>query len=573
MKADNRSIEDWLTDIRRGSIKLPRFQRKESWSYKHVEDFLRVVIRGNSPVGALLVLEVDPENPPFKTRSIAGVDGDDKCDQHLLDGQQRLTALWRALADNYEDRSYYICFEEVKGKYQLVEDGDERDQVLSFTKKSNNWIGDANKEFDRSLLPVRVLDPNSGSAIIEWVKYQAEHKEIDSFVLQQFITDIKNRIMKEQIPYLALPKATKDTDLEIAIDVFIKINTSFVKLKPFDIAVAQFEAENAESLQQYVDDLIVAVPEVERLEGEGEMGDLALKVFCVKQEMIPTYRNYRRLDMEEVERSWSALQTSLEWVAKVLHEQKIYQERTLPSRVPIRVLAALHPFVPTRGDDRAAAKRLIIHYLWRAFVTNWYGGQANSRLFKDYEALKEELETKRYELPQKPGTVFGCKLPSIAELMEEGWPTTKGIQRRAILAMSLLQGAPDIASAEIVSSRDIEQRQYHHIFPQKILRDAGLNPDFALNCMLIEPFSNRSWSDKWPGTYLLERIPAAKDLSPAKAEEILRERLTAHLIPVDCVLEATGGNKTELKQAYKRFLKARAKLVHEEMKELCGGSN
>lgn len=571
MKADNKSIEDWLMDIRRGLIKLPRFQRKEAWSYKHVEDFLRVVIHGNSPVGVLLVLEVDPDNPPFKTRSIAGVSGRDKCNQHLLDGQQRLTALWRALADNYEDRSFYICFEEVEGSYQLVDDSSEKNQVQSFTKKSNRWIGDARKEFDKNLLPVRVLDPSSSSAIIEWVKHQEEHKKIDALVLQQFITDIKDRIMKELLPYLLLPK---DTDLDVAIDVFIKINTSFVKLQPFDIAVAQFEAENAESLQQYVDNLVAAVPEAERLEGEGGMGDLALKVFCVKQGMPPTFGNYRKLDMEEVERSWDALQASLEWVAKVFHEQRIYQKRTRPSRVPIRVLAALHQFIPTRGGDRADARRLVIHYLWRAFATNWYGVQANSRLFKDYEVLKDELVTKRYRLPQQSGTVFGCKLPSVAELVEEGWPTTKGIQKRAILAMSLLHGAPDIASGESISPNDSpNQREYHHIFPKKILKDAGENPDLALNCMLIEPFSNKEWADKWPGVYLLKRIRATRNLTQERAEKVLRERLDAHLIPADCVLEATGGNKAELKRAYKNFLKTRAELIREKMRELCGESN
>ena len=571
MKADNKSIEDWLMDIRRGLIKLPRFQRKEAWSYKHVEDFLRVVIHGNSPVGVLLVLAVDPDDPPFETRSIAGVDGSEKCGQHLLDGQQRLTALWRALADNYEDRSYYICFEQVNGSYQLVADGDKKDQVQSFTKKANRWIGDSGKEFDKNLLPVRVLDPNSSSAIIEWVKYQEEHKKIDALVLQQFITDIKDRIMKEQLPYLLLPK---ETDLDVAIDVFIKINTSFVKLRPFDIAVAQFEAKNAESLQQYVDNLVAAVPEIDRLEGEGGMGDLALKVFCVKQGYPPTFGNYRKLAMKKIEHDWSDLQASLKWVAGVLYERQIYQEKTLPSKVPIRVLAALHPFVPKRGGDYSDAMRLVGYYLWRAFVTNWYGVQANSRLFKDYEALEKELKMQRYRTPQQPGTVFGCKLPSVAELMEEGWPFSRGIQKRAILAMSLLNGAPDIASGKVIKPANFAgQREYHHIFPQNILGPADLNPDLALNCMLIEPFSNKEWSDKWPGVYLMERIQATKNLSQEEAEKTLRKRLADHLVPADCVLEATGGNKTELKKAYEKFLRARAELVREKMGELCGESN
>ena len=571
MKAENKYIKDWLADIRRGLIKLPRFQRKEAWTHRHVEDFLRVVVHGNSPIGVLLVLEVDPDDQPFKTRSIAGVNGDEKCSQHLLDGQQRLTALWRALADDYEDRSYYIGFEEVEGKYQLVADNGEKDQVQSFTRKSNRWIGDAGREFGKNLLPVRVLNPHSNGAIVDWVKCQEGNGKIDLLELQAFVTGIKDQIMQEELPYLPLPK---NTDLEVAIDVFIKINTSFVKLKPFDIAVAQFEAEAADSLQAHVDKLVEDVPEIDGLEGEGGMGDLALKVFCIQQRKVPTYGNYRKLDMAKVQRSWGDLRDGLKWVARILHGQKIYQERILPSTVPIRVLAALHPLIPTRGDDHANAMRLVTHYLWRAFITNWYGVQANSRLFKDYEALEEELRTKRYQLPSKSGTVFGCKLPSASDLKGESWPITKGIQKRAILAISLLDGAPDIASSAIICPDDPPaKRQYHHIFPQDLFGDTDPNPDLALNCMLIEPFSNKSWSNKWPGDYLLQRIKRrAQNLTEEKAEEILRERLAAHLIPADCVLTATGGSKTELRRAYRKFLSERAALIHAKMKKLCGES-
>ena len=71
----------------------------------------------------------------------------------------------------------------------------------------------------------------------------------------------------------------------------------------------------------------------------------------------------------------------------------------------------------------------------------------------------------------------------------------------------------------------------------------------------------------------MERIRAAKNLTQVKAEEILRKRLADHLIPADCVLEATGGSKTELKRTYNKFLKTRAELVREKMRELCGESN
>ena len=80
MQADNKPIKDWLEDVRRGVVRLPRFQRKESWTHKHVANFLDTVIRHNRPIGVLLVLNVNPDKEPFETRALDGTKNNgEKC--------------------------------------------------------------------------------------------------------------------------------------------------------------------------------------------------------------------------------------------------------------------------------------------------------------------------------------------------------------------------------------------------------------------------------------------------------------------------------------------------------------
>ena len=55
-------------------------------------------------------------------------------------------------------------------------------------------------------------------------------------------------ISDKPFPYLSLPQTTRPDD---AIDIFINTNTSFVKLTPYDIAVAQFEAKTQAVLTGY----------------------------------------------------------------------------------------------------------------------------------------------------------------------------------------------------------------------------------------------------------------------------------------------------------------------------------
>ena len=104
MEARNRTIEDWFAWIRDGAVMLPRFQRFEAWGFAQVEGILENIVRRPAlPVGALLILEVGDE-PPFHARPISGAPTPQtRPAYHLLDGQQRLTALWRSLTDDYEE--------------------------------------------------------------------------------------------------------------------------------------------------------------------------------------------------------------------------------------------------------------------------------------------------------------------------------------------------------------------------------------------------------------------------------------------------------------------------------------
>ena len=118
MDTHSRPIEDWINDVQRGIVRLPRFQRKEVWTQNYIRNFLWAILRKH-PLGVFLVLEVDSSKPPFQTRPLAGAsDNGEQCRQHLLDGQQRLTALWRSFNDDHESHTFYVTFEKSENGFQ-----------------------------------------------------------------------------------------------------------------------------------------------------------------------------------------------------------------------------------------------------------------------------------------------------------------------------------------------------------------------------------------------------------------------------------------------------------------------
>ncbi|MCY4209799.1 MAG: DUF262 domain-containing protein [Gammaproteobacteria bacterium] len=559
MQTENKPIESWLEDIRRGVVRLPRFQRREAWTYKHVENFLATVILHDRPIGVLLTLEVDSVDQPFETRSLEGtVNNGEKCRYHLLDGQQRLTALWKALNDKYEDRVYFVVFKEENESFIC-------NSVKGVSRKTNPWVENLSEAFNKNLIPVSLLNPKVSHSEIEvWLKNVAD--EHQKTVLRELVMNLWKRVSSKPFPSLPLPQSTEPDE---AIDIFINTNTSFVRLTPYNIAVAMFEADTQESLQGVVDKVGQEVSGIIDLEGEDGLGDLILKVACLFQNMMPTYGNYRKLDMLELKRQQNKILEGIRWATDTLNKEKIWTERQLPSSVPLRVLPALFRFLPKRGDDRAKADRLVRQYVWRSFVTDRYDRQANDRLKKDYDAIQKALQNKRFQCSDK-NTVFAEQLPNKEELLSEGWPRSKGIRKRAVLAICTREGSRDIASNIEISPDEIRKRQYHHIFPKGLLRKVDSNPDLALNCMLIDEPTNQDWSDRWPGDYILERIEQS-GFHGEEAKQELRQRLESHFVPPDAILNAIDGGSASLQQKYEDFLKQRAELIIEKIGILCRG--
>jgi uncharacterized protein with ParB-like and HNH nuclease domain len=93
-----RSLPDILSDIVKGKIQLPDFQRGWVWDDDHIRSLL-VSIARSFPVGAVMLLETGGE-ARFQLRGVEGVDlpPNSAAELLILDGQQRLTTLTQVLA-------------------------------------------------------------------------------------------------------------------------------------------------------------------------------------------------------------------------------------------------------------------------------------------------------------------------------------------------------------------------------------------------------------------------------------------------------------------------------------------
>ncbi len=572
MQALNRDIPTWFQHARSGQLRLPRFQRFEAWGHGEVANLLETILRG-LPAGAVLTLNVG-DTEQFESRPISGIEHvDERCTEHLLDGQQRITALWKSLHDLYDDRTYLVYFDT-----DDEHDGQEVPRVDGIARWRTNgrrypvWVDDPQSVYDRKYYPLRLLRPGETTPEIQhWCDAAARYYIAKSRKIENEIRPLRERILTFNLPYLALPATTPP---DIALDVFIKMNTSAIKLTAFDIIVARFEDRTGQSLHQLVQDLITQVPSVNAYHTPQ---NLILSAAAMREDRTPTQASFHRLDLVRLADDWLHIVDGIKWAVQFLETEMIFDAARLPTAAVLPVLVALHRSVPRALDDRGRAHALIRSYIWRAFFTHRYDNSVSTRSLQDLRTLVHSISSNGAPPNSSIFDINEYPLPSEDELIRANWPKGKDTLARAILAVSLKGGARDFADNEKVSRSHLDRREYHHLFPDHLLTSDGRLSSTqsyrALNCALLTWNTNRKISAKEPLTYLQERTAGA-----TLGEEEVRSRLRSHWVPFDQL--AVGGysqisdetsRASRIADDYDAFLKQRASMMKEVVTVLCRG--
>ena len=590
-KAQDRTLGVWFQNIQQGMIKLPRFQRFEAWDRGRIASFLNTIIN-NLPVGVTLALEV-AGTEKFESRYIVTSDPESPgtVTQHLLDGQQRLTAFWRSIHNNYEWETFFVYLPQFdRGESKSGSEVEIR--CIPRWKNKNQlrmprWADEPAKCLERGMVPVSLLRPGDISKKIDsWLDEATKplkplptddnaFAKLEAFNetkkhINEEITTLRERVTHFNLPYLSLPA---NTSKDVALQVFINMNTNSKPLSLYDIIVAEVESVAEQSLHALEASLTDKCPNAGRY---GNVAGLILSTSALLQEKLPNARGMIEMDKKQLLANWPKLERGLERMASFLEGQRVFDETRLPTNAVLAVIAASYELIPENGDFLAKAEKLLRRYLWSAFFSDRYENAAPTRAFADFKAIKALLKKPGFA-DDEIGTVPALNrvespLADVDSLMAAGWPKAAGIEARAILAVTTYLGAIDFADHRTATYDSIQKREYHHIFPDALLSEAEIPSYLALNCALITWKTNRMIGRKDPLEYLQERIELAD-------EGVVRERVKSHLISFDLLSKAhyagLGGAslKQRLADDFSEFLRDRAKLVVAAMDSLTAGNS
>ena len=599
-KYEARNVRDSLHMTDTGTIVLPNFQRSYVWQNQRIADYLFALIE-NRPTGIFLTLPVQDELT-FDSRTLKGVTASiENAKELLLDGQQRITSLWRVLKGEATHK-FFVRVEDLHRRKMEVK----AVEFYSESSAKGRALNVPRTAYENNFIPIDILldgygivgesveiDPDEPGPIWQWCIESSSEGENDSRKLENAIKQrLQQLIMIErELYYCILPP---ETEPSVAINIFVETNKSSATIKMFDIVVALAQGSYSENLRNRIIEFQNSTPVTRHYFSRDEeqfipeIGEWLLKVACLKvktrkhENGLPPKEQYFEKALRSLfdddgddgqERGMErldALQRDLEAALIFAAQRGGSTQRTLPSWPPVHVIAALQDHLRTVDKPawKGTANKLISAYLWRSFLSDRYEAQANDRLFADFLALKKCLNeianTGNYDSLPPIFDEEEFPLPSANDLEKSIQWIGRGRLGPAIAAVAMQKNPKDWVTGSKLDEQyvrkleDMRRLDRHHVFPKGFLKDhvSVDDIDHGLNGVLLSKEGNLALGTKSPDVYLNKILEQSQGLS----EEELKLRIESHLVPYEALV-----SQENPRSRYKKYIKHRAKIVAEEI--------
>ena len=226
-KSLDTELSEMMKDIASGKIQLPEFQRSWTWDDGRIRGILASLSQGY-PMGAIMCLECGNENVRFKSRPIEGAkDITQDPDYLILDGQQRLTSIFRTTYSNDVvitktdkgkeiKRFYYLdmkkCLDDNEDRYDAIIPVPEDKKVKTdFNRKILLDLSTKEFEYANEMFPITLIFDSSARE--DWADGYKEYHEYGKEFMErykQFRIKVIETITGYKLPVITLGKRLRE---------------------------------------------------------------------------------------------------------------------------------------------------------------------------------------------------------------------------------------------------------------------------------------------------------------------------------------------------------------------------
>ena len=531
-RPDSETLINVVSKLKQGEYIIPDFQRDFEWEPSDISALMSSIFR-DYYIGSLLLWEGKNESfDALACEPVYGYEGEGKPRYIVLDGQQRLTAMYYAFVapdcPAPQRRNRFIYFIKVDN---FIEENYDDAFVYDWTSRGINLLKDRESQFERNLFPLSIIggdifDLPSWMQDYEayWRRKEEENvgeaaEDAATHALQaKLFRDHMTGILQQyRVAYIEMHR---DIGLEKVCDIFTQINSRGVRLDIFDLINALLRPKGLRLRRELWEE---ASPRLEFIESR-RMNVYVLQVMSILRQAYcsPKYLYYllpgnprpiRGPDgvirpevlvesTDDFRHLWNQSVTSIEDSINLLRHPQEYgavASRFLPYVAILPAFAALHSATgDLPSEKRLYAQRKFRLWYWSSVFMNRYSGAVESTSARDFMDVTEWF----LDDDSEPNLI-GEFRENFKELDLRRTTTAGTSIYNGIFNLLVLNGARDWFSGNLPQPDEIDD---HHIVP-------------------------KSWAD---GRHLLSPIDTILNRSPLTREtnqHIIRDRLPNEYLP------------------------------------------
>ncbi|MCY3722586.1 MAG: DUF262 domain-containing protein [Candidatus Poribacteria bacterium] len=545
-RIDQPFLQDLLKEIGSGKIQLPDFQRGWVWDNDRIRSLIASVSR-KFPIGSVLTLKAEGTDIRFKTRLVEGVnivDVHKEPETLILDGQQRLTALFQTLmskngvftrsARGRTRRLYYYldmkaCLgNETEREEAVVSCGEDRRLQVSTSNRKAEPIdlSSIQDQYENHMFPVHQIFESA-----DWRQGYMKHWNQDAEkidLLFTFETKIIEPFNRYNVPVIELGGAPKES----VCLIFEKVNTGGVTLTVFELLTASLAAENFQlrddwelrrkRLRKY--ELLWKLDSINFLKALTLVAtkNKGSAVSCKRKEIL-------ELNREDYKEWADRIETGFVKAVRFLHRQKIFNAKDVPYSAQLVPLAAILTDLGHLSETEATQHK-IARWYWCGVLGEMYSLSTDTRAAIDFSTVPVWIKEDGKEPPTIADASFQEK--RLPEIRTRGSALYKGIHA-LIMHDRCLRRCCDFRTGIPIDEKIFfaDCIDIHHIFPTTWCKKEGIASGYynsIINKTAISARTNRMIGRRAPSEYL-QRIQNEAGIEDVK----MNERLAAHLICAD----------------------------------------
>lgn len=489
----------FISEIDNGNIKIPQFQREFVWSKERAAKLLDSILKGY-PIGTFILWKTKERLRSIRNLGNISLPDTKEGDfvYYILDGQQRITSIYASIKGetitrpNEREEDFSKIFIDLERA-----DDDDKDIVITQVEERE----------DNTYISIQELLHSSLRALVD--KYNDEYlSRIDEY------RDKLNSYLFSNI-------TIQDAPIDIATEIFTRINEGGKPLSVFEIMCAKTYDDQIFDLAQNYDILIKRWSECNYDTISSSTILQAVSVCLVKD---CTKKSILSLNKSSFITNWNSVISALEHAIDYFRTYyKIPVSQLLPYDgllVPFTYFFYHHPNKPMGFQ-----KEYLEDYFWRTTLTSRFSNALETKIGQDIKKIDDIINN---TVPvYSEGVDISEEALTNNGYFSVGKAYIKGFL--CILAAKTPLSFNDNSKIIIDNSwlKQANSKNYHHFFPRSYLRRQNVDDFWAnhiANIVIVDDFLNkRIIRDKSPAKYMADFKKQNSELDSTMKTHLIKD--------------------------------------------------